>query len=133
MGGAAYLYTLTAKVPTAANAGYYAEIVQEKAILRRRLVEAGTRIAQAGYAAQGDVEAIVNRAQAEVFDVVNDRTADDYQPLGTPCMVPLRSSSRSAVAAAASPAFDGLHRPGRHDPRTAPGADDRGGRETRHG
>ncbi|TXH43579.1 MAG: replicative DNA helicase [Actinobacteria bacterium] len=82
VGGAAYLHTLTAKVPTAANAGYYAEIVQEKAILRR-LVEAGTRIAQAGYAAQGDVEAIVNRAQAEVFDVVNDRTADDYQPLGT--------------------------------------------------
>ena len=40
----------------------------------------GTRIAQAGYAAQGDVEAIVNRARAEVFDVVNDRTADDYQP-----------------------------------------------------
>ena len=35
------------EVPTAANAGYYAEIVRE-AILRR-LVETGTRIAQLGY------------------------------------------------------------------------------------
>ena len=44
-----YLHTLIATVPTAANAGYYAEIVAEKAILRR-LVEAGTRIVQLGYA-----------------------------------------------------------------------------------
>ena len=36
-------------VPTAANAGYYARIVRERAVLRR-LVEAGTRIAQMGYA-----------------------------------------------------------------------------------
>ena len=48
MGGAPYLHTLMASVPTAANAGYYARIVAEKAILRR-LVEAGTRIVQMGY------------------------------------------------------------------------------------
>ncbi|MGH3903784.1 MAG: DnaB-like helicase N-terminal domain-containing protein, partial [Pseudonocardiaceae bacterium] len=43
VGGAPYLHTLISIVPTAANAGYYAEIVAEKAVLRR-LVEAGTRI-----------------------------------------------------------------------------------------
>ena len=48
LGGAPYLHTLIATVPTAANAAYYAEIVGEKAILRR-LVEAGTRIVQLGY------------------------------------------------------------------------------------
>ena len=48
LGGAPYLHTLIATVPTAANAAYYAEIVAEKAILRR-LVEAGTRIVQLGY------------------------------------------------------------------------------------
>src|SRR5213595_271805 len=37
-GGAPYLHTLIASVPTAANAAYYAEIVRERAILRR-LVE----------------------------------------------------------------------------------------------
>ncbi len=43
IGGAPYLHTLIATVPTAANAGYYAGIVAEKALLRR-LVEAGTRV-----------------------------------------------------------------------------------------
>src|SRR6478735_8608190 len=42
IGGAPYLHTLSANVPIAANAGYYAEIVREKAILRR-LVDAGTK------------------------------------------------------------------------------------------
>src|SRR4051812_17656144 len=41
IGGAPYLHTLISTVPTAANAGYYAGIVAEKALLRR-LVEAGT-------------------------------------------------------------------------------------------
>ena len=52
VGGANYLHTLMSSVPTAANAGYYAEIVAEQAILRR-LVEAGTRIVQMGYGAAG--------------------------------------------------------------------------------
>ena len=46
---AAYLHTLISSVPTAANAGYYARIVRETAMLRR-LVEAGTKIVQLGYA-----------------------------------------------------------------------------------
>ena len=51
-GGADYLHTLTVVVPTAANAGYYASIVAERALLRR-LVEAGTRIVQMGYSGRG--------------------------------------------------------------------------------
>ncbi len=47
IGGTAYLHTLISGVPTAANAGYYAQIVRERAVLRR-LVEAGTRIVQLG-------------------------------------------------------------------------------------
>ncbi|MDG3014432.1 replicative DNA helicase [Speluncibacter jeojiensis] len=82
IGGAPYLHTLISTVPTAANAGYYAEIVAEKAILRR-LVEAGTRIVQYGYAgADGqDVAEVVDRAQAEVYEVTERRTAEDYVPL----------------------------------------------------
>ncbi|MFD4265430.1 replicative DNA helicase [Rhodococcus sp. NPDC058481] len=82
VGGAPYLVTLTQTVPTAANAGYYAEIVAEKSILRR-LVEAGTRIVQYGYAgSEGqDVAEVVDRAQAEVYDVTERRTNDDFVPL----------------------------------------------------
>jgi replicative DNA helicase len=80
VGGAPYLHTLVSMVPTAANAGYYGRIVREKAILRR-LVEAGTRIVQMGYAGTGDVDDAVDRAQAEVYDVTDRRTSEDYAPL----------------------------------------------------
>src|SRR4028118_473506 len=52
VGGAPYIHTLISAVPTAANAGYYARIVREAAILRR-LVEAGTKLVQLGYAGAG--------------------------------------------------------------------------------
>jgi len=82
IGGAPYLHTLISTVPTAANAGYYAGIVAEKALLRR-LVEAGTRVVQYGYAgAEGaDVNEIVDRAQAEIYDVTERRTAEDFVAL----------------------------------------------------
>lgn len=79
VGGTAYLHQLIAQVPTAANAAYYAEIVAERAILRR-LVEAGTRIVQIGYGG-GDVEEVVNAAQAEVFAVADRRGGEDYHAL----------------------------------------------------
>ncbi|QJW35214.1 replicative DNA helicase [Cellulosimicrobium protaetiae] len=81
IGGAPYIHDLMAGVPTAANAGYYARIVRERAVLRR-LVEAGTRIVQLGYATDGgDVDEIVNNAQAEVYAVTERRTTEDYLPL----------------------------------------------------
>ncbi|GAA2757337.1 replicative DNA helicase [Actinopolymorpha rutila] len=81
IGGAPYLHTLIASVPSAANAGYYAAIVREKAILRR-LVEAGTKITQIGYAGDGDVDDVVDRAQAEIYSVTDKRSSEDYAVLG---------------------------------------------------
>jgi replicative DNA helicase len=81
IGDAPYLFTLVASVPTAANAGYYAKIVQEKAVLRR-LVEVGTRIAQLGYSTDGaDADALLDRAQAEVYAIADKRSGEDYAPL----------------------------------------------------
>lgn len=80
IGGAPYLHTLSANVPIAANAGYYAEIVREKAILRR-LVGAGTKIVQIGYAGEGQVDDIVDQAQAEVYKITDKRATEDYAPL----------------------------------------------------
>jgi replicative DNA helicase len=79
-GGAPYLHTLVAGVPVAANAGYYAGIVREKAILRR-LVDAGTKIVQLGYTAEGVVDDVVDQAQAEVYSVTERRASEDYTPL----------------------------------------------------
>jgi replicative DNA helicase len=82
LGGAPYLHTLIATVPTAANAAYYAEIVAEKAILRR-LVEAGTRIVQLGYHGDNGAEVndVVDRAQAAIYDVTERSTSEDYVAL----------------------------------------------------
>ncbi|HEY6740018.1 MAG TPA: replicative DNA helicase, partial [Actinopolymorphaceae bacterium] len=80
IGGPTYLVDLLSAVPSAANAGYYAEIVREKAILRR-LVEAGTRITQLGYAGDGEIDSIVDRAQAEIYGVTDKRSSEDYKPL----------------------------------------------------
>ncbi len=84
VGGAPYLHTLISTVPTAANAGYYAQIVAEKAVLRR-LVTAGTRIVQMGYdtatgstGISGSVDDVVDRAQAEIYEVTERRTSEDY-------------------------------------------------------
>ncbi|AOS66141.1 replicative DNA helicase [Actinoalloteichus hymeniacidonis] len=82
IGGAPYMHTLIATVPTAANAGYYAEIVAEKAVLRR-LVEAGTRIVQLGYhGSEGAaIDEVVDRAQAAIYEVTERRTSEDYVAL----------------------------------------------------
>lgn len=79
-GGAPYLHTLISSVPTAANAGYYAKIIRERAIMRR-LVEAGTKIVQLGYTDEGEVDDAVDQAQAEVYAVTERRESDDYVQL----------------------------------------------------
>jgi replicative DNA helicase len=84
VGGAPYLHTLIASVPTAANAAYYARIVAERAVLRR-LVEAGTRIVQLGYGsatgAGRDVDDVVDLAQQAVYDVTERRVSEDFAVL----------------------------------------------------
>src|ERR1700751_4760912 len=80
VGGAPYLHTLIASVPTAANAGYYARIVRERAILRR-LVEVGTPIVQLGYSGDGAAAALLRRAEAEIYGVTDRRVSEDYRSL----------------------------------------------------
>jgi replicative DNA helicase len=76
-GGAPYLHTLISAVPTAANAGYYAKIVLDHAIMRR-LVEAGTKVVQLGYDTVGEVDDAVDQAQAEIYAVTERRASEDY-------------------------------------------------------
>lgn len=81
IGGPPYLHELTSAVPTAANAGFYAEIVADLS-MRRRLVDAGTKITSMGYAGNGDVLDMVNEAQAEVFAVGERKATEDYVNAG---------------------------------------------------
>ncbi|MGJ3508349.1 replicative DNA helicase [Enemella sp. A6] len=80
VGGHIYLHDLLSSVSIAANAGFYANIVAEKATLRR-LVDASIQIAQMGYSGEGEVADIVDSAQAAVWNVARNKSSDDYKPL----------------------------------------------------
>ncbi|MEE9963657.1 MAG: replicative DNA helicase [Propionicimonas sp.] len=79
-GGHMYLHDLLATVSIASNASYYAEIVRDKAVLRR-LVEAAMKISQLGYSGRGDVAGIVDVAQQTIYEVAEGKASEDYQPL----------------------------------------------------
>jgi replicative DNA helicase len=80
IGGAPFLHTLVASVPTAANAGYYARIVKEAGVLRR-LIDAGTRIVQLGFETPQDTERAVDIAESLVYQVAQGRVTEDYHSL----------------------------------------------------
>ncbi|MFF9638766.1 replicative DNA helicase [Streptomyces bacillaris] len=76
IGGAAYLHTLIQSVATAANGAFHAEIIRERAILRR-LVEAGIAITQSGYAGEGETDDLVAQAAQMIATVVEGTGKED--------------------------------------------------------
>jgi replicative DNA helicase len=66
--GYPYLGELLDAAPTAANAGYYAGIVRDKALLRR-LAEAGDRIVAQATAPTGAAGEVLETAEKEVFAI----------------------------------------------------------------
>lgn len=76
VGGSSYLNELTNYVPTAANAGTYAELVAQRAV-RRRLIKASTDIAELAYQDDSDTQEILERAEAELFSVSDTSLKQD--------------------------------------------------------
>ncbi len=75
VGGQAYLHHLAASLVTSANADYHARTVADTAV-RRRLVEAGAGVQQAGYLPTRDVDAAVAHAQQLVDAVAARRLSE---------------------------------------------------------
>jgi hypothetical protein len=94
VGGAPYLHTLIASVPSVANAGYYAQIVREKAI-RRRLLEIGWRVTWMAQSEDTDAHGLTERAVREVEAVRDAGQADD---LTTPTVAEFLAVSPEADA-----------------------------------
>ena len=68
VGGASYIASLANAVPTASHVVHYANIISQKAVLRR-LIEAGQNIAQLGYEEVDEVDAILDNSERVLFDV----------------------------------------------------------------
>ncbi|MDQ1033651.1 replicative DNA helicase [Streptomyces sp. V3I8] len=75
VGGATYLHDLIQAVDTPANGPYHAQIVKEKAVLRR-LAEAGVAITEAAFAGQGDSDELVAGAAQKIANVVEGSDQD---------------------------------------------------------
>jgi replicative DNA helicase len=80
VGGSAALLSLQADSPATANAGRYARIIEEHALLRRLIGVAG-EIAELGYSLPDDVASVVDRAESMVFEVAERRVTDSLRPL----------------------------------------------------
>ena len=80
IGGAAYLSELVDSVPMAVNARHYAEIVHGKACLRR-LIEKANIITKRCYEDQGNIDEVVDFAEASIFEVSENRSHQSYYPL----------------------------------------------------
>lgn len=69
IGGSTYLAELSAEVPSAANATYYAEIVKNKSVLRR-LIDSADTIMDLGYGNhQEDTDSIIDRAEKLILNL----------------------------------------------------------------
>ncbi len=77
VGGASYLVKLAGAVPTAANVDYYAQIVEEKSMLRR-LIRTATQIVSNGYAESEDVGQLLNDAEQRILELSNRRGAHGF-------------------------------------------------------
>ena len=77
IGGAPYLTELSNFVPAASHAKAYAEII-EKASTRRRLIKAGTEIANKAFEDDADVQSLIGSAEKELFEVSDKIVKSDY-------------------------------------------------------
>jgi replicative DNA helicase len=75
LGGRATLLRIQAGTPASANAGHYATIVSELALLRRLITVAGD-IAEMGYDTPDDVTETLDRAESLVFEVAERRVSE---------------------------------------------------------
>jgi len=80
IGGASYLASLLDGVPRNLNVQYYAQIIKEKALLRK-LILSSTRIIQDSYEQKEDADELLNAAQAAIVEVAEQRIKPGFHPI----------------------------------------------------
>lgn len=77
IGGVSYLAKLAHAVPTAANVDYYAQIIEEKSMLRR-LIRTATQIVSEGYTGGEDVSGMLGDAERKILEISNRRSGSGF-------------------------------------------------------
>ncbi len=81
VGGLDYLIELAESVPSAASAVYYANIVREKAALRR-LIESAGAILDDCYNSSEPVGDLLDKAERAIFEIAESKSGSDVAELG---------------------------------------------------
>jgi replicative DNA helicase len=76
-GGKDFIGFLVDAVPTAANIEYHAQIVREKAILRR-LIEVSTSIVAEAFEGKATASELLDEAESKIFQVSQQQTKDGF-------------------------------------------------------
>lgn len=77
VGGTEYIAMLIDNVPTTSNIESYVKIVEEKSIIRQ-LIKAANNILKLGYAQTEEVDALVEKAEKDIFDIMQNRNSKGY-------------------------------------------------------
>ena len=80
VGGRAYIASLASGVPSTANAGQYAKIVAEKAVLRK-LITASTDIIEEAYKETMDADMVLDYAERGIFEIAQAKQSKDVAAL----------------------------------------------------
>ena len=80
IGGASYLASLLDGVPRNLNVEYYAQIIKEKALLRR-LILSSSRIIQDSYDQKEDADELLNAAQTAIVEIAEQRIKPGFRPM----------------------------------------------------
>ena len=75
--GVEFIRELVIAVPTSANVKHYAQIVQEKAVLRR-LIKITEGITNECYLNKESIETILEQTEKQIFNIVQSRGSSDY-------------------------------------------------------
>ena len=81
IGKASYLAELSNFVPAASHAKAYAEIIERNSV-RRRLISAGTQIAESAYEEDVNTTELIGNAEKELFEVSDKIVKSDYVAMG---------------------------------------------------
>ena len=81
VGGLDYLLELSETVRTTANAHRYAEIVRDRALIRR-LIETCGEIIEEGYESPVEATTLVDRAEQRIFEIAEHRRTHDVVSIG---------------------------------------------------
>lgn len=77
VGGYDYIFQLANDTPTAANAEYYARIVEEKSLLRK-LIQASNKIARESFEQEESVSVILDEAEKSILNVAENRNRNGF-------------------------------------------------------